>query len=176
MPTFSSTISRVVTRRTFDTLFAPVTAALGGSWGSFTLSAGRNYNTTSFTIYSGVQPTAELVESNWASYNQSAASCLAHYSSGVTWSYNINTMTYYFTNTSNSITTNALRSGTAAWAIIWNATNVDIDSETVPASSRFIVAPVTDINGIGIIRYTSLTTTSGQAFIPYDGGLSISES
>jgi hypothetical protein len=37
------------------------------------------------------------------------------------------------------------------------------------------VVPVTNISGIGGIRYTSISTTQGQAFVPYDGGLTIVE-
>jgi hypothetical protein len=35
--------------------------------------------------------------------------------------------------------------------------------------------PVTNNSGVGVIRYTSISTTQGQAFVPYDGGLSIVE-
>ena len=39
---------------------------------------------------------------------------------------NSGTVTYYFTNTQNDITANALHSGTATWAIIWMAATADI--------------------------------------------------
>jgi len=171
MPTYSADVIKLMTRRTMDDFFAPLRGipALG------TLIT-RQSVTTSFTIYSGAQPTAQTVEANFINYNQDSASCLAHYSSGVTWLYNGPTRTYYFTNTSNTITTNALRSGTASWAIIWKANSVSITSTTdAPAASKFIVVPVTNNSGVGVIRYTSISTTQGQAFVPYDGGLSIVE-
>lgn len=52
----------------------------------------------------------------------------------------------------------------------------DTDFYYNPASGKFIVVPVTNTSGIGVIRYTSITTTQGQPFRPYDGGLTIVES
>jgi hypothetical protein len=175
MPTYSSDVIKLMTRKTMDEFFAPLRGrgAIPSEGQPF---FARTPRTTSITIYSGAQPTAQTIEANWINYNQDAASCLAHYSTGPTWLYNEGTNTYYFTNTSNTITTNALRSGTAAWAIIWMATGVLITSTTEPpASSKFIVVPVTNNSGIGVIRYTSISTTQGQAFVPYDGGLTIVE-
>jgi hypothetical protein len=37
------------------------------------------------------------------------------------------------------------------------------------------VVPVTNNSGIGVIRYTSISATQGQAFVPYDGGVTIVE-
>lgn len=168
MPTYSTAVSRMVTRRSFDILFQTLTSQTNGT-------ITRTGKTTSMTIYSGVQPTAQVIEADWISYNQSSSICLAHYSAGPTWSWNEGTLTHYFTNTSNTITTTALRSGTAAWAIIWNGTTVNINTEVLPNLGKFIVVPVTLNSGTGVIRYTSLTTTSGNAFAPYDGGATIVE-
>jgi hypothetical protein len=177
MPTYSATTRKLVTRRTFDALFAYPTADDTGqtSPNNNVIELSRTSRTTSFTVYSGTQPTAQTIEANWVNYNQSAADCLAHYSNGVSWLYNPQTLTYYFTNTADTVTTNALKSGTASWAIIWDASAVNISTEELPGNGRFIVVPVTNNTGVGIIRYTSLTTTSGQAFLPYDGGLSLVE-
>jgi len=168
MPTYSAELNKVTTRRSFDLLFQTITNDSSGA-------ISRTGKSTSITIYSGTQPTAQVIEANWTDYNQSASACLAHYSAGPAWLWNEGTLTYYFTNTSDTVTTNALNSGTAAWAIIWNATAVNINVEDLPNSGRFIVVPVTTNTGTGIIRYTSLTTTSGQPFAPYDGGLTIVE-
>jgi hypothetical protein len=127
------------------------------------------------TIYSGVQPTAQTVESNWLTYKSSNTICLAHYNNMISFSYNIGTLTYYFTNVSNTITTNALHSGTATWAIIWNATTADVSLNSIPASSKFVVVPVSDTTGVGAIRYTSTTATLGSPFVPYDGGVTLTE-
>jgi hypothetical protein len=168
MPTYTATLQRMVTRRSFDLIFQTITNDQTGS-------INRAGKQTSITIYSGVQPTAQVIEADWTSYNQISATCLAHYSAGPTWLWNDQTRTYYFTNTDNAITTNALKSGTAAWAIIWNGNSVNINTEVLPNSGRFIVVPLSLTDSNGIIRYTSLTTTSGQAFLPYDAGLSITE-
>jgi hypothetical protein len=176
MPTYSSDVIKLMTRRTLDDFFAPIYVARAVGNDAGVGSTVRTFNTTSITIYSGAQPTAQTVESNFVNYNQNAAICLAHYSTGPTWSYNDGTKTYYFTNTSNTITTNALRSGTASWAIIWKATGVSITSTgDPPALGKFIVVPVTTASGVGGLRYNSLTTTTGQAFIPVDGGFTIVE-
>lgn len=166
MPSYSTIVTRSMTRRSFDKIFTPITDG----------SISRSTPVRSFTVYSGVQPTAQTVETNWINYNAQAAGTLAHYSTGTAWSYNSGTLTYYFTNTSNTITTTALHSGTATWAIIWAAGSVSITSDsTVPAAGKFIVVPVTTTSGIGGIRYTSTTATQGQAFVPYDGGVTIVE-
>lgn len=178
MATYSADVQKLVTRRTLDDFFAPiyVERPVPGFSSSVGISV-RTPRTTSFTIYSGAQPTAQEVEANWTNYNQNAANCLVHYFSGCTWEYNAGTLTYYFTNVSNTITANALRSGTASWAIIWKANNVSITSfSEVPASGQFLVCPVTSNTGIGGLRYTSLITTAGQAYLPYDGGFTIVES
>ena len=168
MPIYTETLQRMVTRKSFDLIFENLGNDINGT-------ITRSAKNTSITIYSGSQPTAQVIEADWTSYNQSANICLAHYSSGPDWLWNDLTRTYYFTNTSNTITTNALRSGTAAWAIIWDGNSVNINTEILPNAGRFIVVPLSLTNSNGIIRYTNLTTTSGQAFLPYDAGLSITE-
>jgi hypothetical protein len=177
MPTYSADVIKLMTRRTMDDFFAPIYVGVApGNDAGVGSAVSRTFTTTSMTIYSGAQPSAQTIEANWVNYNQNSASCLAHYSSGPTWLYNAGTLTYYFTNTNNAITTNALRSGAASWAIIWKANSVSITSlSDPPAAGKFIVVPVTNNSGIGGIRYTSISTTQGQAFVPYDGGLTIVE-
>lgn len=173
MPTYASFAKRLITRRTFDMIFTP--EAYSGSSQTGTVST-RSTPARSFTVYSGVQPTAQQVEANWLSYKNSNSNCLAHYTTGVTFSYNSGTLTYYFTNTTNSLTTTALHSGTASWAIIWMATNVDVSLTTIPADGKFVVVPVTNTSGVGVIRYLDTSATALSAFTPYDGGLTIVES
>ena len=174
MATFANGAKQLITRRTFDMIFTPEEI-----YGAFLSSdpSTRTYPQRAITVYSGVQPTAQQVEANWLNYKSSNSNCLAHYSGSVapTFTYNSGTLTYYFTNTSNAITATALNSGSATWAIIWMATTVDISLTSIPALSRFVVVPVTTNSGTGIIRYVSVTATQGQAFVPYDGGLTISE-
>jgi hypothetical protein len=163
-------VVKMMTRRSFDKIFTPISSSSQSS------SPTRSNPVRSFTVYTGAQPTAQTIEANWVNYNSSSVNCLAHYSTGTAWSYNSGTLTYYFTNTSEAITTTALNSGVATWAIIWAAATVSITSETeVPAAGKFIVVPVTSNTGIGGIRYVSTTATQGAAFVPYDGGITIVE-
>lgn len=175
MATFNTAAKTLVIRRTFDQIFTPETNQV--SITSVSDPSYRSYPARAFTVYSGVQPTAQTVEANWGSYNSSNSSCLAHYSNSTaaTFSYNSGTLTYYFTNTSNTITATALNSGTATWAIIWMASNVDISLVSIPASGKFVVVPVTNNSGVGVIRYTNTTATQGSAFTPYDGGITLVE-
>lgn len=171
MPTFSDDSKRLITRRTFDMIFTP--EVIAASTQAFPST--RSNPMRAVTVYSGSQPTAQQVESNWSTYKSTSAICLAHYNNLISFSYNEGTLTYYFTNTLNAITANALHSGTATWAIIWMATTADITLTSIPSNSKFIVVPVTDTSGVGTIRYTNTTATQGQAFIPYDGGMTITE-
>lgn len=161
MATYSTDVNNRVTQAMFERLHSAEAVADG------------DY-VKSWTVYSGVQPTAATVASEWVNYKSSNSNCLAHYSSGITFTYNAGTLTYYFTNVGNSITATALNSGTAAWAILWVSgavTDLQLSLSALP-QSRFVVVPVTDTSGIGIIRYTSLAATQGASFAPYDGGWS----
>jgi hypothetical protein len=173
MATYSAQVSRLVTRRTFDMIFTPelntTPAPYSGS------VSDRTSPMRAMTIYSGAQPTAQTVESNWTAYKSSNTICLAHYNNMVSFQYNAPTRTYYFTNTTSAITTNALRSGTASWAIIWMATTADVSLNSIPASGKFVIVPVSDTTGVGAIRYTDTTATLGSPFVPYDGGVTLTE-
>jgi hypothetical protein len=173
MATFNTAVRTLIARRTFDQIFTPESNTTDGGESVST----RTFPTRAFTVYSGTQPTAQSVEQNWLSYNSSNSICLAHYSgsAGITFQYNAPTLTYFFTNPSNTITSTALNSGDAAWAIIWMAQSVDISLLSIPSSSKFVIVPVTNTSGVGVIRYTTTTSTQGQAFIPYDGGITVVE-
>jgi hypothetical protein len=175
MATFNTAVRTLIARRTFDQIFTPESNLSASNSGS-TVSD-RTFPTRAVTVYSGTQPTAQTVEQNWLSYNSSNSICLAHYtgSAGITFQYNAPTLTYFFTNPTNTITSTALNSGVATWAIIWMAQSVDISLLAVPASSKFVIVPVTDTSGVGVIRYLSATATQGQAFRPYDGGITVVE-
>jgi len=173
MATFNASVRTLIARRTFDQIFTPESNTTDGGESVST----RSFPTRAVTVYSGPQPTAQTVEQNWLSYNSSNSICLAHYtgSAGITFQYNAPTLTYFFTNPTNTITSTALNSGVATWAIIWMAQSVDISLLSVPANSKFVVVPVTNTSGVGVIRYTSTTATQGQAFRPYDGGITVVE-
>jgi hypothetical protein len=175
MATFNTAVRTLIARRTFDQIFTP--ESIFSSNNTTSTVSDRTFPTRAFTVYSGTQPTAQTVEQNWLSYNSSNSICLAHYSgsAGITFQYNAPTLTYFFTNPTNTITSTALNSGVATWAIIWMAQSVDISLLAAPASGKFVVVPVTNTSDVGVIRYTSTSATQGQAFIPYDGGITVIE-
>ena len=161
MATYSTPVNNRVTQAMFERLHSAETISDG------------DY-VKSWTVYSGVQPTAATVAAEWINYKSSNSICLAHYTNSLSFSYNSPTLTYYFTNVGASISTTALNSGTASWAILWLSgavTDLQLSLSALP-QPRFVVVPVTDTAGIGIIRYTSLTATQGASFAPYDGGWS----
>lgn len=176
MATFNTAAKTLVIRRTFDQIFTPEEKTTI-STNTISVPAIRTNPTRALTVYSGIQPTAQIVEASWTSYNSNNSICLAHYNSSAApvFYYNSGTLTYFFTNTSGAITTTALNSGTATWAIIWMTDNADISLTSIPASGKFVVVPVTTTGGVGVIRYTNTTATQGSAFAPYDGGITLVE-
>lgn len=168
MPTYSDNAKKLVTIRSMSEIFRevipyPATSTDPAAWQQVG-------SVKPFTVYSGIQPTAQQVEANWTSYKSSNSNCLAHYT-GAVFQFNSGTNTYYWTNTTSSITATALNSGTATWAIIWQNTPVDVSLTSIPSSGRFVVVPVTNTSGVGVIRYTNLVATQGEAFVPYDAGM-----
>lgn len=152
MATYSVSVNNAVTYRLYETMRA---------------------QTCSVSVYSGVtQPTAAEIAADWASYRSTTANFLVHYANQVSWS--VNSLTYYFTNTSNTISANPLRAGTATWAIIWfgNVTDVQAAATSLPMSN-FIVVPVSDTSGTGVIRYTDTALVTGGPAQPYDGGVTV---
>lgn len=178
MATFNSAAKELTQRRTFDLCFTPYVQ--NGANLTNIQPAVRSYPNRAFTVYSGVQPTAQTVASDWASYKSTNSICLAHYNGAnstvaLNFSYNDGTNSYYFTNPLSTVTVNALNTGTASWAIIWiyGTYPIDVSLSSIPANSKFIVVPVTDTSGIGVIRYSNLSATQGQPFVPYDAGLTL---
>lgn len=130
-----------------------------------------NHNTaSSVTIYSGVQPTAENILANWSSYNSTNTTCLIHYTPVIWQLATGNASAVVITN---STATAPINSGTASWAILWSTMQVttsQLASGTIPTAS-FFVAPVSDITGTGIIRFTSTVLTSGTPVNIVDAGI-----
>lgn len=149
----------------------------------------RKYGDTMFysggaiTIYSGAQPTAVTVASDWASYKSSNAACLAHFISGPNWSFNAGTLTYY--NTNNTSTTLTFNTGTATWAIVWTGisgsstftgavSQVQLSSGTLPNSGGFAVVPVTDLAGTGLVKLADVNIVPGTTATTTSSGLTFS--
>lgn len=136
----------------------------------------------SITVYGGSQPTAATIAANWSNYRSSNASCLAHFVTGPTWTYNAGTKTYY--NASPLSTTNVFNTGTATWAICWTSvTNwstfsgavslIQLSSTTLPNNGGFTVVPVTSSTGIGVIRMTTDQIVPGTTATVTASGLTV---
>jgi hypothetical protein len=120
------------------------------------------------SIYSGAQPTAANIITNWTSYNSTNSIFLLHYSSvGFTQPASGILMTV----TTFPAATLPTNTGTGAWAIIW-ATNplIAAMSGAIPTTS-FIVGPVSDSVGNGIIRFSNTTITTGVSKSLLDGSI-----
>ena len=170
MATYDTNTKKLITIRTMSEIFREVIPRTSFSNNQNQQAYQEVTTVKPFTVYSGPQPTAQQVEANWTSYNSNNAICLAHYD-GAAFAFNAGTNTYYWTNPTQTITTTALNSGSATWAIIWHDTPVDISLTSVPSQGLFVVVPVTTTTGVGVIRYTDIVATQGQPFIPYDAGL-----
>lgn len=131
-------------------------------------------NNKSLTIYGGTQPSSQDIITNWnAKYRQGStdpAAPLLHLTSvaldRVTGNW-LNTTLGYGSIINNLVPTptNAFVTGIATWAIWWStaATLANIQSSSIPSSS-FIVLPVTDYTGNGIVKLTSTNLTAGSSY------------
>lgn len=123
------------------------------------------------TAFSGAQPTAAQVAASWSTYS---AQYLVHWTS-VGWNVVPNLSNLTSTQTYSAATPvarAAFRTGTATWGIVWNKTNVTeaaIQGATLPTNTfGFIVVPVSDSVGNGVIRLTTTSIVSGTSYQPTD--------
>ena len=140
----------------------------------FYLQSGTN--TWDCTIFSGTQPTAAQITSNWATYS---ANYLCHWINA-TWitPTDQNTLDALQLLTANiPAATAAFRTGTASWAILWNHTpNVSeaaVQGASLP-STIFWVVPVTNNGGNGVLRLTTTSIVSGTLYQPNDITIKVS--
>jgi hypothetical protein len=134
-----------------------------------------NYTNTSVnltmyvTIYSGVQPTAAEVAASWSTYNSAANNYLLTFNSNTKWGMPGNS---HIQLVEFPIAQLPMRDGTASWAIIWNesVTPVQLGSTTLP-KAMFMVVPVSDAAGNGVIRVASTAFTTVAAVSISDASL-----
>jgi hypothetical protein len=156
MPTYSTQTYNRVTQA----IIAPV-IPYSGSGGSM-------------TIYSGEQPTADAVAASWSTYRTTNAACIAHIQTSPTWQHNNPTSSTYFTNVLGTVTATALNTGTATWAILWDAAVTPVQAGlTALPDERFLVVPVGTTSSNAIIRFTNTNFVPGGAVTPYDGGITV---
>lgn len=127
------------------------------------------------TVYSGAQPTAQDIITNWANYKSSNASCLAHYVN-TQWTHPLNETANFINISQFPTASDNPNTGTGAWCILWatNPTFAAIGGATIP-STDFIVGPISILSGNGILRFnTNLDFTASTFKSIIDGVLAIS--
>jgi hypothetical protein len=137
------------------------------------LMAGRGLQvgfaaTSAISVYSGVQPTAAQITANWSQYASTNPTFLAHYV-GAAWTQPGVGILLQLTVPPAA---NAINTGTASWCIVWS-TNVlaaTVGLSTLPSTS-FIVGPVSDSVGPGIVRYAFTGFVSGLSTTILDGSI-----
>lgn len=112
------------------------------------------------TIFPGAQPSGSAIAASWPTYS---ALYLQHWRTAGYTQPNANTYgagNYVSATTLPSISA-AYRSGTATWGILWasDITEATIQGASLPAT-RYIIVPVTDISGTGVIKLSSTTITA----------------
>ena len=152
---------------TFSTTFGPF--ILNRIATKFTAGA------RSISIYSGVQPTATAVSEAWSSYKSSNSIFLAHFNDvAMSNGYSLTTPSLTLTTPPTSSVTPS-NNGTAAWAIIWGANNVNPAALSVPASGVFLVVPVTNQLANGVVRLASTNVLTSSPLSIADIGLTLSQ-
>lgn len=127
------------------------------------ISAGAAANgNTSITIYSGTQPNSNVIIDDWASYN---TSYLAHKSNVIVYYANNNTKeaSKFLTLRTTLTPQTAINTGNAEWCIIWigNQTETNITNSTITSNS-FIIAPVSNTFGNGVVKLDTIEIASGN--------------
>ena len=127
--------------------------------------------TSTVTVYSGTQPAASDIIANWANYTSAGATYLANFT-GIEWQLdpgNTSACTIF-----QSTAATPVNSGTATWAILWGQAylaDASLASGGAIPTSTFIVVPVSDITGTGIIQFTSAALTAGTPVTIAAGGI-----
>lgn len=120
----------------------------------------------SIQVYKGTQPTATAFAAGYSTlYNPTTGSeILCFYGSTSTnfyntWSVSRNA-TSLFSDVTNSSYTTYYRDGTATWAAIFFDTGININTGTPNSGrSQYMIVPVTDPSGTGIVRLNSVTVS-----------------
>lgn len=122
------------------------------------------------TLYSGIQPTADTIVSNWSSYN---TNYLVHWVNIPLYHYNPESATPIFTNAALPAPVTSTNPGTASWAIVWAGNPAagtgagQIGNATIPTTGLMVV-PVTDVFGNGVIKMSSTTILAATSYMFLD--------
>lgn len=140
-----------------------------------------------FTIFGGVQPSATDFETNFnTTYRNNH---LVHFAESTWSSLSTNAQTSDITQYSILVLpspTSASASGTATWAVLWyRETTYTALSSAIGASfyagtdsnwGRYVILPVSNNSGNGMIKLTSTTIVSGNLVDVQSGGFNITVS
>ena len=122
------------------------------------------------TLYGGSQPAADSVVSSWATYN---TSFLVHWQNIPLINPAPSSSAPFLTNRTLPSAVAATNSGTASWAIVWAgnpATGTaagQISNATIPTTS-FIIVPVSDVFGTGVLKLTTTTIVAATSYMFLD--------
>jgi hypothetical protein len=125
--------------------------------------------TIGVTVYQGTAPLPSAITASWATYNSSTTDYLVHFTNAI-WSLPGTGPLIQLSTAPTPV--NAVRSGTAAWAILWagQPSGAQLASVTLPFAN-FLVVSVSDAVGDGVIRFTSTTLTSGVSASVLDASM-----
>lgn len=123
---------------------------------------------SSISVYGGAQPTSAEITANWASYNSASPDFLAHFVGGA-WSQPSSGILLQLTVPPAST---AVHTGAGTWCIVWSS-NVSAASVALGAlpSTAFIVGPVSDGIGPGIVRFANPALVVSTSVTILDGSI-----
>lgn len=126
---------------------------------------------SAISVYSGAQPTSAEITANWASYASGSANFLAHFVGGA-WSQPSGGILLQLTIPPAST---ALHTGTGTWCILWS-TNVSAAAVALTSlpSTAFIVGPVSDGIGPGVVRFSNPALVVSTSVTILDGSIGAS--
>lgn len=114
---------------------------------------------SAITIFSGAQPSANTLISEWDTIKANTLlswGAVTHIQSGAN-----SPGTGIFTMGAAPAATANLSTGTATWGVIWATNSATTASSALP-TALFIVVPVSDTLGSGVIKLATTNITSGN--------------
>jgi len=157
---FSSSLVNLVAQRGLLETFG-----LGGGFGTTSTN-------TSISIYSGAQPLASDVVTGWSPYTSASPDFLLHFMNA-RWGRPTSTSPFISLGVFPGPAT-AVHDGAGTWAIIWTSaiTAANVAGATLP-SGTFIVVPVSDLVGNGVIKFNPNAFTTGTPYSIAEGVLGV---
>lgn len=105
------------------------------------------------SVYSGAQPSAADIVSNWSQYDSTNLNFLGHFN-GVVWKQPLFATQKFISISTFPTPIIPINNGVATWCIIWETNPLlsAMSTGTIP-NTKFIVAPCSDMVGNGVIRF-----------------------